>query len=419
MPNCSRIVKSQGLCQRHGAKARKCKIDDCEKQAQGNFDGMCKYHFKKTKTQLIAKPVTAEDLSPEPVGQSVYDAILPESIGWSDENEPMPLIKHLKDGFDSQKPRGWHRNEERRSRGLPPVPNPAVQLEGWERELVWLEICLLSGCPKSSFRHLARSWGRDKGFHMVLAQFICERRGNVERKKRIKGESLTRKSRRVPLELAPNGEELPNVMELDDVELDIFGCDLSSSQEIEDPTVNFTHIPNFSNLVKRERQHSVEMSPSTEQLPQENLAKKFHSQLSQRLSQENRVQEFHSHLSQQPPQENRMQAFHSLMPQQLPLENRTQEFHSMLSQQAPQGHCSPEFHSYLQGQQQQQLINPHIEHPLYSVSNFNGYMNSPHQNQVLSPIISQPVISPGDLAIGEGNLPSRRTASQSSHYLPA
>lgn len=43
---CNRIVKSQGLCQRHGAKPKKCKIDGCEKQAQGSFDGMCKSHFR-------------------------------------------------------------------------------------------------------------------------------------------------------------------------------------------------------------------------------------------------------------------------------------------------------------------------------------------------------------------------------------
>ena len=36
---CERIVKSQGLCQRHGAKPRLCKVATCEKQAQGNFDG--------------------------------------------------------------------------------------------------------------------------------------------------------------------------------------------------------------------------------------------------------------------------------------------------------------------------------------------------------------------------------------------
>jgi hypothetical protein len=47
-----------------------------------------------------------------------------------------------------------------------------------------MEILILTGVPGASFRHLARAWGRDKGFHMVLAQFICERHGDVERKKR-------------------------------------------------------------------------------------------------------------------------------------------------------------------------------------------------------------------------------------------
>ena len=65
-----------------------------------------------------------------------------------------------------------------------PIDNPATQLEGWERELVWMEILVLTGSPNASFRHLARAWGRDKGFHMVLAQFICERHGDVQRKKR-------------------------------------------------------------------------------------------------------------------------------------------------------------------------------------------------------------------------------------------
>ena len=250
--NCNKIVKSQGLCQRHGAKTRKCKLVGCEKQAQGNFDGMCKVHFKQTKKELIAKPITEEDLSPEPVGQSVYDYILPQSISWSSSVDAMPLIKHLKDGFDRKKPTGWHRNEERRSRGLPPVPNPAVQLETWERELVWMEICLLSGCPKSSFRHLARSWGRDKGFHTVLAQFICERRGDVERKKRLKVDSLSTQNRcRSPLEFSHCGDDIPIVLDLDDAELDIFGTfDLHSSEEVNDPNLNLTFASDFSTLDK-------------------------------------------------------------------------------------------------------------------------------------------------------------------------
>jgi len=192
IPGCSSIVKSQGLCQRHGAKPRMCKVDGCAKQAQGNFDGMCKSHFKSFKretTPLPTKTPKAADLPPPAEGASVYDGILPASIAWqSSHGTVMPLIQHLKDGFDSNKPPAWHRNEERRARGLFPISNPATQLEGWERELVWMEILILSGVEGASFRHLARGWGRDKGFHMVLAQFICERRGNVERKKRAKGD---------------------------------------------------------------------------------------------------------------------------------------------------------------------------------------------------------------------------------------
>lgn len=38
---CCRTVKSRGVCQRHGAVARKCKVPGCDKQAQGNYDKMC------------------------------------------------------------------------------------------------------------------------------------------------------------------------------------------------------------------------------------------------------------------------------------------------------------------------------------------------------------------------------------------
>jgi hypothetical protein len=188
---CTKIVKSQGLCQRHGAKPRKCQAEGCEKQAQGNFDGMCKSHFKAHKretTPLPPKPDPSMSAPepPQPTGESVYDRILPASLAWNpvtSEGE-MPLIEHFKQGFLSEKPPAWHRNEERRARGLWPVHNPATQLEGWERELVWMEILLMTGIPEASFRHLARGWGRDKGFHMVLSQFICGRQGDVERKKR-------------------------------------------------------------------------------------------------------------------------------------------------------------------------------------------------------------------------------------------
>jgi hypothetical protein len=177
---CTRIVKSQGLCQRHGAKPRQCRVEWCRKQTQGNFDGMCKSHFKAQLEEMTPLPLWPHPISdPEPppaAGESVYDGVLPASHAWNPVTSAgeMPLIEHFKQGFLLQKPPAWHRNEERRARGLWPVDNPAAQFEGWERELVWMEILLLTGTPGSSFCHLARGWGRDKGFHMVLSQFICE-----------------------------------------------------------------------------------------------------------------------------------------------------------------------------------------------------------------------------------------------------
>lgn len=190
---CERIVKSQGLCQRHGAKPRKCKMEGCSKQAQGNFDGMCKSHFKASKADSDplpgqqAKEMEKSQPPPPPSGESVYDRIIPQSIAWSPRvGTPMPLVSHLKTGFDAGKPLAWHRNEERRARGHWPVTSPATQLEGWERELVWTEILILTGNSQTSFRHLARAWGRDKGFQTVLAQFICERKGVTERKHKVR-----------------------------------------------------------------------------------------------------------------------------------------------------------------------------------------------------------------------------------------
>jgi hypothetical protein len=48
----------------------------------------------------------------------------------------MPLVAHLKEGFVLGKPAGWHRNAERRARGMFPVKGLSVQLEPWERQLV-------------------------------------------------------------------------------------------------------------------------------------------------------------------------------------------------------------------------------------------------------------------------------------------
>ena len=50
--------------------------------------------------------------------------------------QTMPLVAHLKEGSISGKQAGWHRNAERRARGMYPVKGLSVQLEPWERQLV-------------------------------------------------------------------------------------------------------------------------------------------------------------------------------------------------------------------------------------------------------------------------------------------
>jgi hypothetical protein len=96
----------------------------------------------------------------------------------------MPLVAFLREGA-VKNPVGWHRNAERRARGLFPVTSLSQQLEPWERQLALVEILLLSGgTPHANFKDLAHAWGREKGFHQVLAQSVCERRGEVDRKRR-------------------------------------------------------------------------------------------------------------------------------------------------------------------------------------------------------------------------------------------
>jgi hypothetical protein len=83
-PGCNRVIKSQGHCQRHGAKTKRCRFSGCDKQAQGTHDGLCKRHWK-----AIHCPDAAGDSAknepqqpPPPSGESVYDVILPLSIAF-------------------------------------------------------------------------------------------------------------------------------------------------------------------------------------------------------------------------------------------------------------------------------------------------------------------------------------------------
>ena len=223
---------------------------------------MCKRHWKEANqsAEETAKKIKQfeEEKPPPPEGESVYDLIIPQSIAFRPSSsvqpvavavaaaaaaaageapdpwvppppppavvsptELMPLVAFLRD--NAVKPAGWHRNEERRARGVRPVPSLSCQLEAWERQLVsnltvsgiGLRVCLLlpacaltchiypshliichsfqalveilllsGGTPGANFKELAHAWGREKGFHHVLTDNVCKRRGEVERKRR-------------------------------------------------------------------------------------------------------------------------------------------------------------------------------------------------------------------------------------------
>jgi len=147
---------------------------------------MCKRHWKEI---YRPKPfLQQEDLPVTIVGESIYDHIIPLSTFWkikkdSSNDDEMPLIKHLKAGL-SEKEAGWHRREERQSRGLKGITSLAAQFDTWERQLIMFEIMLLSGTGWNATQELAHAWAREKGFHVSLANQICERKGEMERKKR-------------------------------------------------------------------------------------------------------------------------------------------------------------------------------------------------------------------------------------------
>jgi hypothetical protein len=50
--------------------------------------------------------------------------------------------------------------------------------------VVMFELLLLAGMPQANHKDLAHAWGREKGFHTVLCSQICDRGGEIARKKR-------------------------------------------------------------------------------------------------------------------------------------------------------------------------------------------------------------------------------------------
>jgi hypothetical protein len=180
VPGCNSIVKSQGVCQRHGAKPRKCRVETCAKQAQGNFGGMCKVHYKaqarsgaaamigaastggqgpaassassssddvlissngalhsglatRSTERLLDLHASLSSAPSPPAIPSVYDNVLPASLasrmggskrrGANDESstsDMLPLFEYLSTN-GANLSGGWHRLLERQARGYPPM----------------------------------------------------------------------------------------------------------------------------------------------------------------------------------------------------------------------------------------------------------------------------------------------------------
>ena len=191
---------------------------------------MCKRHWRAVHfpDQVAAKAEAErkkelEEQPPPPQGESVYDNVLPASIAYRPsfashqqrKDDPsdnpatpdakstivaaMPLVNFLRDGA-LHKPFGWHRQAERRARGIRQCSNLGTQLEPWEKQLALVEIMLLSGgTPHANFKDLAHAWGRERGFHQVLAASVCTRRGEVQRKKRSDAGNKKSKPTTTPL----------------------------------------------------------------------------------------------------------------------------------------------------------------------------------------------------------------------------
>lgn len=170
----------------------------------------------------------------EPVGSSVYDNVLPASFSWKmegslngggglrpykreikfgtggmvelenvadvrkdvlkvkgDENQGdlIPILQHLADN-ESLDP-GWHRTNERLARGIRPPKSLSTQLETWEKQLAVMEMALIAGTETGRLTQhriakiLAHAWGREKGFHKLMVEKHCDRRGDLDRKKRV------------------------------------------------------------------------------------------------------------------------------------------------------------------------------------------------------------------------------------------
>lgn len=71
-----------------------------------------------------------------------------------------------------------------------------------------VESLLLSGgTPYANFKDLAYAWGRERNFHLVMTATVCERRGEIQRKKRCDvGKTLTEEQKQNLRDKRPHQE---------------------------------------------------------------------------------------------------------------------------------------------------------------------------------------------------------------------
>ena len=81
-PGCSRVIKSQGHCQRHGAKPKRCSVSGCDKQAQGTHAGMCKKHFKVRRSPFSVCASLVKSRRIDPLTYIIRPCILPALKKW-------------------------------------------------------------------------------------------------------------------------------------------------------------------------------------------------------------------------------------------------------------------------------------------------------------------------------------------------
>ncbi len=245
-PGCPNVVKSQGHCQKHGAIVKKCVVEGCKKQSQGVRTGhMCIQHHKDSLEGNDTSSSSGgggngggdnndncgEGIVDRRTLISIYDTVMPNSIGWrqgmtpknnntktttsttfpestttlstataptvqqastttttatQQDNDEMPLVGYLRNGLVLEP--GWHRKHERIIRD---PKNPLKSLTEFytmdEKQLLLYEVMLLSGIPNGNKiinKDLAHAWGKKKGFHFVVVNHLCERRGDLVRRKR-------------------------------------------------------------------------------------------------------------------------------------------------------------------------------------------------------------------------------------------